>query len=111
MEDGLRTVEAVKGSLTAGSDDDLLNILADIEAAYNKARYLLKASDGGDAVVLADKGRGDTVTASTILESLSGRRSEAVLAKLSAKKEPPKPKPTSGEILARLGQTVARPNN
>jgi hypothetical protein len=111
VEDGLRTVEAVKGSLTAGSDDDLLNILADIEAAYNKARYLLKASDGGDAVVLADKGRGDTVTASTILESLSGRRSEAVLAKLSAKKEPPKPKPTSGEILARLGQTVARPNN
>lgn len=111
VEDGLRTVEAVKGSLTAGSDDDLLNILADIEAAYNKARYLLKASDGGDAVVLADKGRGDTVTASTILESLSGRRSEAVLAKLRGEAEPPKPPPTSEEILARLGQTGARPNN
>lgn len=42
---GAEIVAALRGSLETGADDDLLNILADIDGALNKSRYLLKANE------------------------------------------------------------------
>lgn len=39
---GLQEVERLQGYFEAGKDDDLLNILADMQSALNKAKYLLK---------------------------------------------------------------------
>lgn len=39
---GLELIKEVQGYLTSGKDDDLLNIVADMSAALNKAKYLLK---------------------------------------------------------------------
>lgn len=65
VEDGLAAVEEVKAELKAGQDDDLLNILADMEAAYNKARYLLKAADATEDKTMktTDGTESETVTA------------------------------------------------
>ena len=58
IDQSLETVEQVKAEFSVGDDDDLLNILADIEAAWNKTRYLLKATDKseGKGVVQAASG-------------------------------------------------------
>ena len=40
---GLEVVKEAQGEFTVGEDDDVLNILADMSAALNKAAYLLKS--------------------------------------------------------------------
>lgn len=40
---GTEAVIVLRGKLTAGEDEDLLNILAELDEALNKARYILKA--------------------------------------------------------------------
>ena len=42
LSDGLEVLAECRAELTPGVDDDLLNILADMSAAINKAKYLLK---------------------------------------------------------------------
>lgn len=42
--EGLELVADLQGYFKAGADDDLLNILADMQSALNKAKYLLKES-------------------------------------------------------------------
>lgn len=39
---GIQAVADARTGCTAGEDDDLLNILADISSAINRAKYLLK---------------------------------------------------------------------
>lgn len=39
---GFDILEAIRAELEAGEDDDLLNIVADMSAALNKAKYLLR---------------------------------------------------------------------
>ena len=39
---GLQLVQDLQEYCTVGEDDDLLNIVADMSAALNKAKYLLK---------------------------------------------------------------------
>lgn len=41
---GTDCVSEARSELKAGRDDDLLNILADMDTALNKARYLLKTA-------------------------------------------------------------------
>lgn len=45
---GCDIVKGLRSEFEAGEDDDTLNILADMEASLNKARYLLKAGSSGD---------------------------------------------------------------
>ena len=40
--EGLEIVEELQNEFSAGADDDVLNILADMSAALNKTAYLLK---------------------------------------------------------------------
>jgi hypothetical protein len=49
-EEGLSLVEDLLSNFTEGEDDDLINILADMQAALHKAQYLLKAEvdDSGE---------------------------------------------------------------
>jgi hypothetical protein len=42
ITEGLNIVNSAQKYFDAGKDDDLLNILADIKIALNKAKYLLK---------------------------------------------------------------------
>ena len=42
LEAGMEIVEHIRTELETGTDDDMLNILADISAALNKAKYLLQ---------------------------------------------------------------------
>jgi len=51
-EEGLELVVKLRGSLTAGEDDDLLNILADMSAALNRAKYLLKSKSLGNTLMI-----------------------------------------------------------
>ena len=51
-EDGMELVVKLRGSLTAGEDDDLLNILADMSAALNRAKYLLKSKSAGATLMI-----------------------------------------------------------
>lgn len=46
FDTGMSVIEECREKV--GGDDDLLNILADMEGAYSKARYLLKANDASD---------------------------------------------------------------
>ena len=39
---GLSLLKDMRAELTAGDDDDLLNIIAEMSSAINKSRYLLK---------------------------------------------------------------------
>lgn len=41
LKTGLQTVASLRAELKAGADDDALNVLADISAAINRAKYLL----------------------------------------------------------------------
>jgi hypothetical protein len=43
---GLTIVESLQKNFDAGDDDDLLNIIADMSTALNKAKYLLKENIG-----------------------------------------------------------------
>lgn len=42
LREGLEILNELRASLKQGEDDDLLNIVADMSAAVNKAKYLLK---------------------------------------------------------------------
>lgn len=62
-EEGLKLVEKLREYLTPKKDDDLLNIVADMSAALNKAKYLLKSKSGGGLAILinlGDKEEGET---------------------------------------------------
>lgn len=43
--EGLEIVKDAQGKFKVGEDDDLLNILADMSSALNKAKYLLKENE------------------------------------------------------------------
>lgn len=45
-EKGLKEVTDLQSYFKAGKDDDLLNTLADMSSALNKAKYLLKEGNG-----------------------------------------------------------------
>lgn len=45
---GLALIEETRSALPASANEDLLNILADMEAAYSKAKYLLKVETEHD---------------------------------------------------------------
>ena len=42
LDEGLGLVERVRAKLKVGEDDDLLNLVADLSGAINRAKYLLK---------------------------------------------------------------------
>ncbi len=52
LHGGTEAVAVLRGKLTAGEDEDLLNILADLDEALNKARYILKATEAGGGEVV-----------------------------------------------------------
>ena len=53
LEGGCSAVSELRKALTVGEDDDLLNALADIEAALSKAKYMLKEPQESVESVLA----------------------------------------------------------
>ena len=53
LEGGCSAVSELRKALTVGEDDDLLNALADIEAALSKAKYMLKEPQDSVESVLA----------------------------------------------------------
>lgn len=65
---GMKLVERLKSEFTAGKDDDLLNILADMEASLNKAKYLLKEFDSVPAETEEPEGEEEEKPEATEIE-------------------------------------------
>jgi hypothetical protein len=54
--EGLAIVSKIQKEFTAGKDDDLLNILADMQSLLNKSKYLLKEKVGKVETETEDEG-------------------------------------------------------